>query len=78
MRLSTSMLFIKTIKMGDEDPVLVGYLCELLRAHGSTIKDTDKFTIGVKTAVKAFQKKNGLEETGIVDRKTWRKLKAKK
>lgn len=43
---------------------------------GSTIKPTIgyRYTIGMFSAVKAFQKKNGLPATGVVDKPTWNKL----
>lgn len=50
---------------------------QLLQKAGSTIKVTGEFSIGMKSAVKAFQKKNGLKITGIIDQKTWDKLNAK-
>jgi len=45
---------------------------------GSTIKPVKTYTIGMFSAVKAFQKKNGLPATGIVDKPTWNKLMAVK
>lgn len=48
---------------------------ELLRKAGSTVKATGKYTIGMYTAVKAFQKKHNLAVTGKIDYKTMRKLK---
>ena len=45
---------------------------------GSTIKPVKVYTIGMFSAVKAFQKKNGLPATGIVDKPTWNKLMAVK
>lgn len=47
---------------------------ELLRLAGSKIKVNGEFTIGMVTAVKAFQKKNKLKITGTIDQKTWEKL----
>ena len=47
---------------------------KLLKAAGSTIKVNGEFTIGMKSAVKCFQKKNGLVVNGIIDSKTWEKL----
>lgn len=46
-----------------------------LQAAGSKIKVNGKYTIGMMTAVKAFQKKHGLPVTGEVDAKTMDKLK---
>lgn len=45
---------------------------------GSTIKPVKAYTIGMFSAVKAFQKKNGLPVTGVVDKPTWNKLMAVK
>ena len=50
---------------------------EWLRNCGSSIKVTGKYTIGMKTAILKFQKDNRLEQTGILDNKTWAKLKIK-
>lgn len=47
---------------------------ELLAKAGSSIKANGQFSIGMKTAVKNFQKKNGLAETGEIDAKTMKKL----
>lgn len=49
-----------------------------LQKAGSTIKATGIFTIGMLSAVKCFQKKNGLEVTGEIDSATWKKLQAYK
>lgn len=48
---------------------------KLLKAAGSTITVNGKYTIGMVSAVKAFQKKNGLNVTGKIDAKTMNKLK---
>lgn len=50
------------------------YACSRLQKNGSSIKLTDKFHIGMRSAVASFQKKNKLKVTGIVDKKTWDKL----
>lgn len=47
---------------------------EMLRKLGSTVKVTGEFTIGMMSAVRSFQKKNGLAVTGIMNKKTWDKL----
>lgn len=49
---------------------------KLLREAGSKIVVNGKYTIGMVSAVKSFQKKNGLEVTGQIDSKTAIKLKA--
>ena len=47
---------------------------EMLHKVGSTIKVTGEFTIGMMSAIRSFQKKNGLATTGKMDKKTWDKL----
>jgi peptidoglycan hydrolase-like protein with peptidoglycan-binding domain len=49
----------------------------LLANHGSSLKPTEEFTLAMRSAVKAFQKKHDLEQTGVIDKKTWRALKKK-
>ena len=61
------------MKYGDNG-VNVEEAQELLQKAGSTIKVTGIFSIGMVSAVKSFQKKNGLEKTGIIDILTWEKL----
>ena len=63
----------KPVKIGERGPV-VEYICGMLQKKGSTVKKTDKFHIGVRSAVASFQRKNKLKVTGIVDKKTWDKL----
>ena len=48
---------------------------KLLQAYGSKIKADGKYTIGMVSAVKAFQKKHNLSATGAIDSKTMTKLK---
>ena len=67
----------KPIKMGDKGKA-VSDAQKLLKKFGSTIKVTGEFTIGMLSAVKAFQKKNKLPVTGVIDKKTLDKLTAKK
>ena len=50
---------------------------ELLAKHGSSLKPTEEFTLAMRSAVTAFQKKHNLDKTGIIDKKTWRELKKK-
>lgn len=47
---------------------------KLLAKAGSTIKPNGIFSIGMVSAVKAFQKKHKLPVTGEVDAKTMNKL----
>lgn len=49
-----------------------------LKLAGSTIKVDGKYGIGMVSAVRAFQKKNGLPVTGEIDAKTFKKLAAVK
>lgn len=51
---------------------------KLLAKSGSTIKPTGRFTIGMMSALKAFQKRTGLKVTGIIDAKTAAALEALK
>lgn len=46
-----------------------------LRNAGSKITVNGKFTIGMTTAVSAFQRKHDLTVTGELDALTWRALK---
>lgn len=48
---------------------------QMLAKLGSTIKPSGIYSIGMVSAVKSFQKKNGLKVTGVIDTKTWDKLK---
>lgn len=70
------MDYEKPIKLGDKGSV-VQYVAQWLRQKGSSIQATSVFHIGMRSAVIAFQKKNGLKPTGVVDKKTWAKLTAK-
>lgn len=47
---------------------------KLLAKAGSSIKPNGIFTIGMVSAVKAFQKKHKLPVTGVIDAKTMNKL----
>ena len=66
-----------SLEMGDKGPK-VKKAQELLQKAGSSIKVTGEFTIGMASAVKSFQKKNGLKPTGIINNATWEKLHAVK
>lgn len=70
----------KTLKLNDSG-AQVKEAQELLKKAGSSIKVTGTFSIGMLSAIKAFQKKNGLKVTGTIDSATMKKLqsfKAKK
>ena len=47
---------------------------KLLAKAGSSIKPNGIYSIGMVTAVKAFQKKHKLPVTGVIDAKTMTKL----
>lgn len=47
---------------------------KLLAKAGSSIKPNGIYSIGMVTAVKAFQKKHKLPVTGVIDAKTMNKL----
>ena len=64
----------KVVKMGDEG-ARVEKISQLLQKHGSKIKETRKYTLGMKSAVTSFQKKHNLIPTGEVDKETWKELK---
>jgi peptidoglycan hydrolase-like protein with peptidoglycan-binding domain len=68
--------YTKPLKLGDKGPV-IQFMVLWLQQKGSSVKATNVFHIGVRSAVVCFQKKNGLKPTGIVDKKTWTKLTAK-
>ncbi len=63
------------LKYGDENKEVLEAQ-KRLKAAGSTITPNGKYTIGMVSAVKAFQKKNGLTVTGKIDTKTMNKLKS--
>lgn len=65
----------KALQYGDEGTLVKKYQT-ILAKTGSKIKPNGKFTIGMVSAVRAFQKKNGLAVTGILDAKTMAKLDA--
>lgn len=50
---------------------------KMLAKVGSKIQISGEYTIGTRSAVCAFQKKNKLTVTGIIDKKTWDALAAK-
>lgn len=66
----------KIVKLKDEGKI-VEKITKMLQNHGSSIKITDKYTIGVKSAVTSFQKKHDLIPSGVVDKGTWKALKKK-
>lgn len=56
-------------KYGDEGLEVLKYQ-KLLAKTGSKIKLNGRFTIGMTTAIKSFQKKNKLKVTGMIDIRT--------
>ena len=50
---------------------LVEMLQDFLQKTGSTTKINGKYSIGTVSAVKKFQKNNGLKITGVCDKATW-------
>lgn len=62
-----------TLKYGMEGK-MVADAQKALQKAGSTIKINGKYTIGMISAVKAFQKKNKMKVTGQIDAKTMSKL----
>ncbi len=63
----------KPFKIGDSGKD-VAKIAMMLKKHGSTIKPTNKYHIGMDSAVRKFQKNHNLPVTGVVDKKTWDKL----
>ncbi len=68
-------ILFKPITYGEETK-RVADAQKYLQKTGSTIKMTGKFTIGMASAVRAFQRKNKLAVTGVIDAKTWAALEA--
>lgn len=66
-------MFVKVMKYGAEGKE-VAEMQKALQKAGSTIKVNGKYTIGMTSAVKAFQKRNKLQVTGTIDAKTKAKL----
>ena len=71
--MATKKVTYPELKMGSKGE-LVTQLQDLLSKAGSKIKVKGVFNIGTRSAVCAFQKKNDLPVTGVVDKKTWTKL----
>lgn len=66
---------VKFIKMAyGEAGGRVAKAQKLLAKAGSKIKPNGIYTIGMVSAVKAFQKKHNLPVTGVIDAKTMNKL----
>lgn len=63
----------KPLKLNDKGPA-VQYMALWLAQKGSSIKPTNVFHIGMRSAVMSFQVKNKMKPTGIIDKKTWMKL----
>ena len=73
--MATRMNKVAVIRYGAEGKD-VEKLQKQLQAAGSKIKINGKYTIGMLSAIKAFQKKHNLPVTGEADAKTMDKLKA--
>ena len=58
---------------GDEGKEVLKYQ-KLLQKTGSKIQATGKFTVGMMTAIKSFQKKSNLKVTGKLDAATAKAL----
>lgn len=58
------------LKRGDSGD-LVAQLQDFLSRKGSSVKVDGVFGAGTQSAVRAFQRKNGLKVTGAVDGKVW-------
>lgn len=71
------MAFFKKMKINDGGPN-VKTAQELLKKAGSSIEVNGIYSIGMVSAVRSFQRKNGLKVTGIIDAETWKKLVAVK
>ena len=67
------MIKAKVLEYGAEGKA-VEEAQKLLQKAGSTIKVNGKYTVGMISAVKAFQKKHKLPVTGKIDTKTQNKL----
>ena len=65
--------YAKPHKLNDKGPA-VQYMALWLKHRGSSIKPTNVFHIGMRSAVISFQVKNKLKPTGVIDKKTWDKL----
>ncbi len=65
---------MKVMKLGDMSKQ-VEKAQRYLNTLGSKVKITGSYNIGTVSAVTAFQKKNGLKATGIIDSETWNLLK---
>lgn len=65
--------YSKPFGFGTKGPEVL-YASSLLQKNGSSIKLTDAYHIGMRSAVISFQKKNKLKVTGVIDKKTWDKL----
>lgn len=70
---TTSKITYPTVREGDRGEV-VTQLQMFLSSLGSTLKVDGIFGPGTRSAVCAFQRKNGLTVDGIVGKQTWAKL----
>ena len=65
-----------TLKLNDKGPKVLK-ASELLAKHGSSLKPTEEFTLAMRNAVGAFQKRHEIPVTYCVDKPTWKALKKK-
>jgi len=66
---------VKFVKMAyGETGARITKAQKLLAKAGSSIKPNGVFSVGMVSAVKAFQRKHKLPVTGIIDAKTMNKL----
>ena len=63
-----------TLKNGSNEPCVTHLQHDLDDLYGYQIPTTGYFGSITEDAVKDFQGKNGLDQTGVVDRKTWEKI----
>lgn len=62
------------LKIHDRGPKVLE-ASKLLAKHGSNLKETNYFSIAMRSSVLAFQKKHDLEQTAKIDKATWKALK---
>lgn len=65
-----------TLQLHDQGPDVLE-ASKSLQKHGSKLKETDIFTLAMRSAVISFQKKHDIEPTGVIDKQTWKALRKK-